>query len=125
MRKLLRILALTLTVLKVLPYNLWCYMRDRGLFLGNNTWFSCCNRLNLIRVLSNSCGGSWWNKLLGGRGSFYPGSFIGALILLFIASGMAIMGISPYAIPFVRGIIIFIAMYIDSLRYKSIMSLAS
>jgi len=61
-------------------------------------------------------------SLLGGRGSFYPGSFIGALILLFIASGMAIMGISPYAIPFVRGIIIFIAMYIDSLRYKAMMS---
>jgi len=61
-------------------------------------------------------------SLLGGRGSFYPGSFIGALILLFIASGMAIMGISPYGIPFVRGIIIFIAMYVDSLRYKSIMN---
>lgn len=60
-------------------------------------------------------------SLLGGRGSFYPGSFIGALILLFIASGMAIMGISPYAIPFVRGVIIFIAMYVDSLRYKSMM----
>jgi ribose transport system permease protein len=60
-------------------------------------------------------------SLLGGRGSFYPGSFIGALILLFIASGMAIMGISPYAIPFVRGVIIFIAMYIDSLRYKAMM----
>jgi len=64
-------------------------------------------------------------SLLGGRGSFYPGSFIGALILLFIASGMAIMGISPYAIPFVRGIIIFIAMYIDSLRYKAMMGVVS
>ncbi len=61
-------------------------------------------------------------SLLGGRGSFYPGSFIGALILLFIASGMAIMGISPYAIPFVRGVIIFIAMYVDSLRYKVMMN---
>jgi len=61
-------------------------------------------------------------SLLGGRGSFYPGSFIGALILLFIASGMAIMGISPYAIPFVRGVIIFIAMYVDSLRYKAMMN---
>lgn len=64
-------------------------------------------------------------SLLGGRGSFYPGSFIGALILLFIASGMAIMGISPYAIPFVRGVIIFIAMYIDSLRYKAMMGSVS
>ncbi len=62
-------------------------------------------------------------SLLGGRGSFYPGSFIGALILLFIASGMAIMGISPYTIPFVRGVIIFIAMYIDSLRHKAMLSL--
>lgn len=61
-------------------------------------------------------------SLLGGRGSFYPGSFLGALILLFIASGMAIMGISPYAIPFVRGVIIFIAMYVDSLRYKAMMN---
>lgn len=61
-------------------------------------------------------------SLLGGRGSFYPGSFIGALILLFIASGMAIMGISPYVIPFVRGVIIFIAMYVDSLRHKAMMS---
>lgn len=64
-------------------------------------------------------------SLLGGRGSFYPGSFIGALILLFIASGMAIMGISPYTIPFVRGVIIFIAMYIDSLRYKAMIGLSS
>ena len=64
-------------------------------------------------------------SLLGGRGSFYPGSFIGALILLFIASGMAIMGISPYAIPFVRGVIIFIAMYVDSLRSKAMMNSAS
>lgn len=64
-------------------------------------------------------------SLLGGRGSFYPGSFIGALILLFIASGMAIMGISPYAIPFVRGVIIFIAMYIDSLRYKAMKNAVS
>jgi ribose transport system permease protein len=61
-------------------------------------------------------------SLLGGRGSFYPGSFLGALILLFIASGMAINGISPYAIPFVRGVIIFIAMYVDSLRSKAMMN---
>ena len=61
-------------------------------------------------------------SLHGGRGTFYPSSFIGALILLFIGSGMAVMGISPNIIPFVRGIIIFIAMYIDSLRTRAIMS---
>jgi len=61
-------------------------------------------------------------SLHGGRGSFYPGSFIGALILLFIGSGMAVMGVSPNVIPFVRGVIIFIAMYIDSLRTRAIMN---
>jgi len=77
------------------------------------------NSYEFLAIAAAVLGGT---SLLGGRGSFYPGSFIGALILLFIASGMAIMGISPYAIPFVRGIIIFIAMYIDSLRYKAMMS---
>lgn len=61
-------------------------------------------------------------SLHGGRGTFFPGSSIGALILLFIGSGMAVMGVSPNTIPFVRGIIIFIAMYIDSLRTRSIMN---
>jgi len=63
-------------------------------------------------------------SLLGGRGSFYPGSVLGALILLFISSGMSNMGISIYVIPFVRGIIIFVAMYVDSLRTKSMMKAA-
>lgn len=74
------------------------------------------NSYEFLAIAAAVLGGT---SLLGGRGSFYPGSFIGALILLFIASGMAIMAISPYVIPFVRGIIIFIAMYIDSLRYKA------
>jgi ribose transport system permease protein len=60
-------------------------------------------------------------SLLGGRGSFYPGSVLGALILLFISSGMSNMGVSIYVIPFVRGIIIFVAMYVDSLRTQSMM----
>lgn len=61
-------------------------------------------------------------SLLGGRGSFFPGAVIGAFVLLFVESGMKILGISIYAVPFVRGVIIFIAMYIDSLRSRSTMS---
>ncbi len=59
-------------------------------------------------------------SLLGGRGSF-SGSFVGALIMLFIAAGMANMGIDNLVIPFVRGVIIFLAMYVDSLRTRSMM----
>lgn len=80
------------------------------------------NSFEFLAIAAAVLGGT---SLLGGRGSFYPGSFMGALILLFIASGMAIMGISVYAIPFVRGVIIFIAMYVDSLRYKVMMTSSS
>ena len=60
-------------------------------------------------------------SLLGGRGNILPGALIGSLILLFLAAGMANMGISIFITPFVRGVIIFIAMYIDSLRTRKMM----
>ncbi len=60
-------------------------------------------------------------SLLGGRGSIFPGAVIGSLILLFLAAGMANAGISIFVTPFVRGVIIFIAMYIDSLRTRRMM----
>ena len=60
-------------------------------------------------------------SLLGGRGTILPGAFVGSLILLFLAAGMANAGISIFITPFVRGVIIFIAMYIDSLRARRMM----
>ncbi len=60
-------------------------------------------------------------SLLGGRGTIFPGAVIGSLILLYLASGMANMGIDLFVTPFVRGIIIFIAMYVDALRTRKIM----
>lgn len=60
-------------------------------------------------------------SLLGGRGTIFPGAVIGSLILLFLASGMANAGISIFVTPFVRGVIIFVAMYIDSLRARRMM----
>ena len=60
-------------------------------------------------------------SLLGGRGTIFPGAVIGSLILLFLAAGMSNAGISIFVTPFVRGVIIFIAMYIDSLRTRRMM----
>lgn len=60
-------------------------------------------------------------SLLGGRGTIFPGAVIGSLILLYLAAGMANAGISIFITPFVRGVIIFIAMYIDSLRTRKMM----
>ena len=68
-----------------------------------------------LSIASAVLGGT---SLFGGRGDFFPGSFIGALIFLFIADGLSIVGTSPFVIPLIRGIIIFIAMYADSLRHS-------
>jgi len=78
------------------------------------------NSYEFLAIAAAVLGGT---SLLGGRGSIYPGSVFGALILLFISAGMSNMGVSIYAIPFVRGIIIFIAMYVDSLRTQSMMKI--
>ncbi len=55
-------------------------------------------------------------SLFGGEGTIIPGLILGALTLTIIESGLNFMGASPYAYPFVRGAIIFIAMYADSLK---------
>lgn len=73
------------------------------------------NGYEFLAIASAVLGGT---SLFGGRGSFFPGSLIGVLILLFIADGLTIVCASPYVMPFVRGYIIFIAMYADSLRVK-------
>ena len=70
-------------------------------------------------ALAGACLGG--TSLLGGRGSFFPAATIGALILLFLQSGMSNMGINIFVMPFVRGVIIFVAMYIDSVRTKKMM----
>ena len=66
-----------------------------------------------LSIASAVLGGT---SLFGGRGDFFPGSFIGALIFLFIANGLSVIGTSPFIIPLIRGVIIFVAMYADSLR---------
>jgi ribose/xylose/arabinose/galactoside ABC-type transport system permease subunit len=43
---------------------------------------------------------------------------LGALTLVVIENGLIHLGASPYVYPFVRGGIIFIAMYADSLKSR-------
>ena len=56
-------------------------------------------------------------SLFGGEGS-YIGYALGALTLVLIENGLIHLGASPYVYPFVRGGIIFIAMYADSLKIR-------
>ncbi|MCL5072773.1 MAG: ABC transporter permease [Actinobacteria bacterium] len=57
-------------------------------------------------------------SLFGGEGSLLPGTLFGALTLTMIENGMNLMGLSVYLYPFVRGLIIFTAMFADSFRYR-------
>ncbi|MDR1623722.1 MAG: ABC transporter permease [Tannerellaceae bacterium] len=54
-------------------------------------------------------------SLLGGKGNVLPGTLLGVLLLYVIDNGLAGLGASPYVYPFVQGLIIFLAMYMDSL----------
>ncbi len=58
-------------------------------------------------------------SLFGGEGSLVPGFMIGALTLNLIENGLNHLGASPYAYPFVRGGIIFVAMFADSMKHKA------
>jgi ribose/xylose/arabinose/galactoside ABC-type transport system permease subunit len=55
-------------------------------------------------------------SLFGGEGTIVPGILLGALTLTIIQSGLNFIGASPFVYPLVRGGIIFIAMYADSLK---------
>jgi ribose/xylose/arabinose/galactoside ABC-type transport system permease subunit len=57
-------------------------------------------------------------SLFGGQGSILPGFLLGVLSLAIIENGLNHLGVSPYVYPFVRGGIIFIAMYADTLRFR-------
>ncbi len=55
-------------------------------------------------------------SLFGGEGTVVPGIILGALALTIIQSGLNFIGASVFVYPLVRGGIIFIAMYADSLK---------
>ncbi len=57
-------------------------------------------------------------SLFGGEGSILPGVLRGVLMLEIIRNGLNYLGADPYAYRFVNGAIIFIAMYVDSLRSR-------
>ena len=55
-------------------------------------------------------------SLLGGRGKILPGTLIGILLIYLINNGLALLGASPFIYPFAKGLVIFLAMYVDSLK---------
>jgi len=83
-----------------------------SMYLGEITTFTG-RGMEFQAVAAVVIGGT---SLFGGRGNVIPGTFAGVLLLTIISNGLGTRGVSPYVYPFVAGIIIFIAIYLDSLK---------
>lgn len=57
-------------------------------------------------------------SMYGGKGSIVPGTLIGVFLLQMMENGLTILGIDPYYLSLVRGALIFIAMFVDSLKNR-------
>jgi len=57
-------------------------------------------------------------SLFGGKGSAFPGAFLGVLVVMCIENGLVMAGANVYLYAIVRGAIIFVAVAIDCIRNK-------
>ncbi|HVP17474.1 MAG TPA: ABC transporter permease [Spirochaetia bacterium] len=57
-------------------------------------------------------------SLFGGKGSAFPGAFVGVLIVMCIENGLVMAGANMYFYTIVRGVVIFFAVMIDCMRNK-------
>lgn len=57
-------------------------------------------------------------SLFGGRGSVFPGTIIGALLIQTVESGLVIVNADPYLYPLVMAAIIFAAVLLDGVRQR-------
>jgi len=58
-------------------------------------------------------------SLFGGRGNIIPGVIAGVLLIRMIDNGLVFLGASPYIYPLIEGLIIFSAIFVDSLKHHS------
>lgn len=58
-------------------------------------------------------------SLFGGRGSVFPGTFAGVILLIVINNGLGTRGVSPFVYPFVAGALIFFAIYLDAIKNRA------
>lgn len=57
-------------------------------------------------------------SLEGGIGSVFPCAFAGVMIVMILENGLAMLGVDAYWFAVVRAVIIFVMMYIDSIKRK-------
>lgn len=57
-------------------------------------------------------------SLAGGKGSVFPSAFAGVMIVTMLENGLSILGVDPYYFQLIRALIIFVMMYLDSIKNK-------
>jgi len=83
-----------------------------SMYLGEVTTFTG-RGMEFQAVAAVVIGGT---SLFGGRGSVLPGSLAGVMLLIIINNGLGTRGVSPYVYPFAAGAVMFVAIYLDSLK---------
>ena len=85
-----------------------------AMYLGEITTFTG-RGMEFQAVAAIVIGGT---SLFGGRGNVLPGTMAGVLLLVIINNGLGNIGVSPYIYPFVVGALIFVAIYLDSIKNR-------
>ena len=57
-------------------------------------------------------------SLFGGKGNIMPGAIIGIILITTIMNGLAMVNASPFVYTIAKGLIIFVAVALDSIHYK-------
>ena len=58
-------------------------------------------------------------SLFGGRGNVLPGTLLGALLIQAIENGLVILNADPYLYPMITSAVIFVAVWLESLRNRA------
>lgn len=90
-----------------------------GLLIGAQTNAIVTNFAAEHHFIIISCAVLGGVSLFGGRGTIFPGAFIGILIVVIIETGLVFLGADPYFYAIVRGAIIFLAVMMDCIKNKS------
>jgi ribose transport system permease protein len=73
------------------------------------------DRKEFVAIAAAVLGGT---SLFGGRGSVFPGTLLGALLIQTVENGLVILNAEPYSYPLVTSGIIFAAVLLDSVRAR-------
>jgi len=90
-----------------------------GLLIGAQTNAVVANFAAEHHFIIISCAVLGGVSLFGGRGTIFPGAFVGILIAVCIENGLVFLGADPYFYTIVRGLIIFLAVMMDCVRNKN------